>query len=227
MRRPGRRAAHSRARPSTPSRARAARRRRAPARARRGGAGRRPRARARSRCMGARRIGSPSSVRTSPTSMQSFAIVLSGNASGTTVRLMSVMKRGASPRCSALPSVRRNGVAAKRRGSRRGPLTGHSNSRRALNPPAEAPPIAGPFTVWIHCRPSRRSRNATPAAASAPSGVSKYVEVSCEARTRARLYGFSAGCRAIAAAASGAIRSLSSVSVATAHGGRCRPRRSA
>ena len=121
--------------------------------------------------IGARRTGPASAVRTSPASMHSSAIVLSGNASGIVVRTKSVVKRGASPCCSARPSARRNGVVANRSGSSLPPATGHSNSERAATPPPLVA-AAGPLTVCTQRRPSRRSLSAMPAAASARSSVS-------------------------------------------------------
>jgi hypothetical protein len=100
-------------------------------------------------------------VRTSPVSMHSSAIALSGNVNGIVVRVTSVVKRGRRPRFSALPSVRRNGVVAKRSGSdwsRHRPL----NSARAFMPPALFA-SAGPLTVApIADRPGARATRCQP-----------------------------------------------------------------
>jgi hypothetical protein len=80
--------------------------------------------------------GRASSVRTSPTSTHSSAMVLSGNVSGIVVRVKSVVKRGRT--ALARPCRARGGrVSSQSAADRiRVPCTGHSNSARELMPPA-------------------------------------------------------------------------------------------
>ena len=142
-------------------------------------------------------------------------MVLSAKVSGIVVRITWVVNCGTSPRRSALPSVRRQGVVAKRRGSSRPPVTGHSNSLRAVIPAVDGCADA-PLTVCSHRRPSRRSRSETPACARSRVTVSKYVDVTRVRRDGPRRSGASSGWRAMRAIASGATASFNSVSIGVA-----------
>src|SRR5437660_6522541 len=143
-------------------------------------------------------------ARMAPTSTARMAVVPSASVSGISVRLKSVTNAGARPRRAAFNRTRRHGVVASRAVSMDGILEyrpiGHSYSGRAARPPPLSP-SGGPFTVWIHCRPSRRIRRPTPAVANRRFGVSKYVDTSLRRRARPALSSVSAGWRSTFATA--------------------------
>ena len=137
-------------------------------------------------------------VRIAPTSTARIAVVLSASVKGISVRVKSVTNTGARPRRAAFNKIRRHGVVASRVVSMDGILEdrpiAHSYSGRAARPPPLSP-AGGPFTVWIHCRPSRRIRKPTPALANRRFGVSKYVDTSLRRRARPALRSVIAGWR--------------------------------
>src|SRR5437870_2425821 len=133
-----------------------------------------------------------------PTSTARIAVVLSASISGISVRLKLVTNAGARPRRAAFNNTRCHGVVASRAVSIDGILEdrpiAHWYSGRAARPPPLSPSGA-PFTVWIHCRPSRRIRKARPALANRRFGVSKYVDTSLRRRARPALTSAIAGWR--------------------------------
>ena len=108
-----------------------------------------------------------------PWSMHSSAKEPSVSSSGSVRRTNSVVNLAARPLRRA-SSAFRHGVSANRVGRACGPTSGHSSSRRTCN--AAGPSSAGPLTVCNQRRPSRRTRSAMPAAASARSA--------CRSRSR-------------------------------------------